>query len=63
MMQFFDTISGLIDKITQFFQVILDKLLDAWESVQVISSFFPPALAGVIITVITIAIVFRVLGR
>lgn len=63
MIEFFNTISGYIDKITQFFQVVLDKIQSAWESIMIFSSFFPPVLAGTIITIVVLAIVFRILGR
>lgn len=63
MIEFFDTISSYIDKITKFFDVILNKLSDAWESIQIFTKFFPVELAGLIILVVVIVIVFRILGR
>lgn len=63
MIEFFNVISGYIDKVTQFFSVILEQLKDAWSSINIFSRFFPNQLSAVIITVVVIVIVFRVLGR
>lgn len=63
MIGFFDTLSSYIDKITQFFHVIFERLVDAWTSIQVYSGFFPIELAGTLIIVVGIVIVFRILGR
>lgn len=63
MIEFFDTISSYIDKITQFTHVIYEKLVDAWAAFQIYSAFFPIELAGLIILIVGIVIVFRILGR
>ena len=63
MIELFETLSSYIDKITQFFHVIYERILDAWATFNIYSSFFPVKIAGLIIVVVVIVIIFRILGR
>lgn len=63
MKELFGSLSSYLDKIHKFFNVIWEKILDVWETVNIISSFLPGALVAVFITAIVLIIVLRILNR
>lgn len=63
MIEFFSAISSLWDKIQQFSAVIWDHIVDAWTTMQVVSSILPVSFVGVFLTAIILIIILRVINR
>ena len=63
MKELFTAISSLWDKIQQFSAVIWDNMVDAWTTMQIVSSLLPVGLVGVFLTAIILIIILRVLNR
>lgn len=63
MFELFDTISSYWNKITEFFHVIFEKLVDAWETTQLVTNFLPTWFIGIFVIAIVLIIVLRILGR
>lgn len=63
MKELFTAISSLWDKIQQFSAVVFDKITEAWETMQIVSSLLPVGLVGVFLTAIILIIVLRIINR
>ena len=63
MIEFFDIISSLIDKITQFSHVVFEKISEAWATAQQLNILLPVGIASVFIIGVILMIVLRILGR
>lgn len=63
MKELFTAISSFWDKIQQFSAVVFDKITEAWETMQIVSSLLPVGLVGVFLTAIILIIVLRIINR
>lgn len=63
MIELFEVISSFLDKTTQFFHVIFEKITDAWATAQSLNILLPVGIASVFIVGIILLIVLRILGR
>lgn len=63
MIEFFDTISGYIDKITTFFQTFWENLTSSIEQFKIYLSWLPDELVAAGLIIIVLLVIFRVLGR
>lgn len=63
MIEFFDTISGYIDKITTFFQTFWENLTSGIDQFKTYLSWLPGELVAAGLIIIVLLVIFRVLGR
>lgn len=63
MIEFFDSISSLINKITTFFQTFWENLTTGIEQFKNYLSWLPGELVAAGLIIIVLLVVFRVLGR
>lgn len=63
MKELFTAISSLWDKIQQFSAVVWENIVEAWTTLNVVSTMLPVGLVGVFLTAIILIIVLRVINR
>lgn len=63
MIEFFDTISSYIDKITTFFTTFWDNLTTSIDQFKMYLSWLPGELVAAGLIIVVLLVVFRVIGR
>lgn len=63
MIEFFDTISSYIDKITTFFSTFWDNLTSSITQFKIYLSWLPGELVAAGLIIVVLLIIYRVLGR
>ena len=63
MIEFFSTLSSYIDKITTFFDKLLENVKMSITEIQVWIGFLPTSLVASAAIIIVIIVIYKVLGR